>query len=103
MNLVGALSIASGGLANITRQLNVISQNVANAGTPGYARELTQQQSLTADGIGMGVRSLPTTRATDEWLTGETLLQNATVAGLTTQQNALAAIDAVSGTPGSSV
>ena len=100
MSLVGALSIASGGLANITRQLNVISQNVANAGTPGYARELTQQQSLTADGIGMGVRSLPTTRATDEWLTGETLLQNATVAGLTTQQNALAAIDAVSGTPG---
>lgn len=99
MNLNGALSIASGGLANITRQLNVVSQNVANAATPGYARELAQQQSVTADGIGMGVRTLPTIRATDDLLSGEILRQNATVAGLTTQQNALAAIDAVAGTP----
>lgn len=99
MNLNGALSIASGGLANITRQLNVVSQNVANAGTPGYARELAQQQSITADGIGMGVRTLATTRATDELLSGEILHQNATVAGLTTRQNAMSAIDAASGTP----
>ena len=101
MSLIGAMSIASGGLANIGRQLGVVSQNVANAGTPGYARELASQENITASGIGMGVRSLATTRTTDALLTGETLVQNATVAGLTTQQNALAAIDAVAGTPGS--
>ncbi len=100
MNLDAALAIASGGLANITRELDVVSQNVANAGTPGYAREVASQQSITAGGVGMGVRTLPTQRQTDDLLQAGLLAQNAAVSGLTTRQTALQAIDQVQGTPG---
>ena len=100
MNLDTALSIASGGLANINRQLDLISQNVANASTPGYAREVAAQQSATADGTGIGVRTLPTGRQTDDLLQASLLTQNATVAGLTTRQTALQALDQLQGTPG---
>jgi flagellar hook-associated protein 1 FlgK len=100
MSLDAALSIASSGLANINRQLDLVSQNVANAGTPGYAREVAAQQSVTAGGVGMGVRSLPTRRETDDLLQSGLIQQNAVVAGLTTRQAALQAIDQVQGTPG---
>ena len=35
-----------------TARWRVVSQNVANAGTPGYAAEIATQRSLTADGAG---------------------------------------------------
>ena len=100
MSIQGALSIATGGLANINRQMAVVSQNVANASTPGYSVEIGTQQSLTAGGEGMGVRSGPAIRMVDATMQAEAYRQNATVAGLQTQQNALQAIDAVQGTPG---
>ena len=61
MSLNSALSIASGGLANINAQFALISQNVANAATPGYAAEVGNQQDLTSEGIPLGVRTAPTT------------------------------------------
>ena len=100
MTLSAALSNATGGLAVIARDLALISQNVANAATPGYAREIAAQQSITADGQGMGVRSLPESRAVDVLLAQASLDQSATVAGLSARQTALQAIDAVRGTPG---
>ena len=100
MRLDGALSIATGGLANVNRQMAIVSQNVANASTPGYAAEIATQTSVTADGEGLGVRSGPAIRNLDTLLQAELFSQNATVAGLQTQQTALAAIDAVQGTPG---
>jgi flagellar hook-associated protein 1 FlgK len=45
MRLDGALSIATGGLANVNRQMAIVSQNVANASTPGYASEVATQTS----------------------------------------------------------
>ena len=65
MNIDGALSIATGGLANINRQMALVSQNVANASTPGYAAEISTQQSVTANGEGLGVRSGPAIRDID--------------------------------------
>ncbi len=100
MSLDGALSIASGGLANVNRQMALISQNVANASTPGYAAETSTQQSLTADGQGMGVHSGPATRDVDAALQGQVRHQNAAVAGLQTRQTALQALDATQGAPG---
>jgi flagellar hook-associated protein 1 FlgK len=100
VNIDGALSIATGGLANINRQMALVSQNVANASTPGYATEVSTQQSIAANGEGLGVRSGPAIRDIDTALQAETFSQNATVAGLQTRQNALQAIDAVQGTPG---
>jgi flagellar hook-associated protein 1 FlgK len=102
MNLDGALSIATGGLANINRQMALVSQNVANASTPGYSVEVATQQSATADGQGLGVRSGPAIRTIDTALQAEVFSQNATVAGLQTRQNALQALDATQGVPGQS-
>jgi flagellar hook-associated protein 1 len=100
VTISAALSIATGGLANINSQLALVSQNVANASTPGYSAEIATQQSLAADGVGLGVRTGPATRDVDTALQAEVFSQNATVAGLQTRQNALQAIDAVQGTPG---
>ena len=63
MSLGAALSIATGRLANVTRQLALVSHNVANASTPGMSVETATQQSLTAGGVGMGVLTGPATRA----------------------------------------
>ena len=100
MGLSAALSIAAGGLANVQSQLALVSHNVANASTPGYAAEVGTQQSLDADGTGYGVRTSPATRNIDMALQAQVFSQNATVAGLQTRQSALQAIDAVQGTPG---
>jgi flagellar hook-associated protein 1 FlgK len=100
VTIAAALSIATGGLANINSQLALVAQNVANASTPGYAAEVATQQSIVADGVGLGVRTGPATRDVDAALQAEVFSQNATVAGLQTRQSALQAIDAVQGTPG---
>jgi flagellar hook-associated protein 1 FlgK len=96
-----ALSIATGGLANINRQLAVVSQNVANASTASYTREVATQTSVTASGIGMGVRSGPVQRDLNTQLQTSLLTQNSVVSALQTRQTALQTIDAVQGTVGS--
>ena len=101
MGLDAALSIASGGLANINAHFALISQNVANAATPGYATEIGNQQALTADGIGLGVRTNAATLQIDLALQASVVQQNATVTGLQTTQTSLQAIDSVLGAPGS--
>ena len=101
MSLDSALSIASGGLANINAQFALISQNVANAATPGYATELSTQEAMTADGVGVGVRTGPATLQIDQALQTSLTQQNALVSNASTTQTALQAIDSVLGTPGS--
>jgi flagellar hook-associated protein 1 FlgK len=100
MGLDTALSIASGGLANVNAQLALVAQNVANAGTPAYAVETGTQQEITAGGIGLGVHTGAATRQIDQALQASAVQQNATVSGLATTQTALQAIDIVLGTPG---
>ncbi len=100
MSLDSALSIASGGLANINAQFATISQNVANAATPAYAVEISNQQAITADGVGMGVKTGPATLQIDQAMQSSLINQNAIVSGEQTTQTALQAIDSVSGTPG---
>ncbi len=100
MSLESALGIAGSGVANVARELAIISRNVANASTPDYAREIATQTSVTADGVGMGVAAGPVSRAIDLQLQRQVLRQGGTVAGLATSQSALQAIDAVQGSPG---
>ncbi|MDE2581519.1 MAG: flagellar hook-associated protein FlgK [Rhodospirillales bacterium] len=100
MSLDAALSIASSGLANVSAQLALVSHNVANAGTPGYAAETGTQSARDAGGVGMGVATGPAIRLIDTQLQATVQAQSATVASLTTRQGALQAIDAVQGTPG---
>jgi flagellar hook-associated protein 1 FlgK len=101
VSLGSALSIASGGLANINAQFQLISQNVANAATPGYAVEIATQQAITADGVGIGVHVGPAVLQIDKALQTSVIQQNAVVSGSQTTETALQAIDSVLGTPGS--
>lgn len=100
MSLESALSIAGSGLAVVQRQISVVSQNVANASTTGYVREVATQTSLAAGDQPSGVRSGPTLRALDGPLQASLLSQNAAVSGLQTTSNALSAVDAAQGTVG---
>ena len=100
MSLDGSLSIAASGLRNINRHLAVVAQNVANVGTPGYAREILPQSSVTADGQGMGVRTAVARRQIDLHMQQAALQQGSTVAGLDVHSAGLASIDVVHGTIG---
>ena len=101
MGLSSALAIASSGLGNIDAQFALLSENVANASTPGYAVEVSSQQNVTAEGIGLGVHVGPATLQIDQTLQASLTQQNSTVAGLQTTQASLQLIDNVLGTPGS--
>jgi flagellar hook-associated protein 1 len=100
MSIDSALSISSGGLANISAQLALLSQNISNAGTPDYAREVGTQDSQSTGGLEMGVRTGASGRQIDLALQKAAFSQDAKVLNLTTQQTALQSIDAVQGVPG---
>lgn len=100
MSLEGSLNAAASGLSAINRHLSVVSQNVANVGTPGYARQVLPQSAMAADGQGMGVRAGVAQRQIDLHLQLASLRQASTVAGLDVRGKALAAIDAVHGATG---
>jgi flagellar hook-associated protein 1 len=100
VTISSALSIATGGLSNVNAQLALVSLNVANASTPGYAEETGTQWDVVADGQGLGVHTGPATRDVNTALQSEVFSQNGAVAGLQTRQTALQSIDAVMGTPG---
>ena len=97
MNLTGVLDSAWSGLDAASRRLAVVSQNVANAGTAGYARESAATQDVPGSA---GTRLGLTTRATDDVLQAGLFHAGAQQAALETQNTALSAIDQVSGTPG---
>ncbi len=98
--LSASLDIAGSGLAAVQRELALVSQNIANAGTAGYATETAAQSALVAGGQGMGVITQPAIAASDPALQAELLAQVSQVSGLATQQAALKPIDQVAGTPG---
>ncbi len=100
MSLTGALSIASGGLANINYQLGIVSNNVANASTPDYAAETANQESVTAGSQPMGVRTEAATRAINLAMQQAAFQQGTAVSDLTTTTTSLQTIDSVLGTPG---
>jgi flagellar hook-associated protein 1 FlgK len=101
MTLDGVIHQAASGLANIQAELANVSQNVANANTPGYSVETVAPQSAVAGGTGDGVRTGIATRNVDATLQAEVFASGATVADNQARSGVLAAIDQVSGTPGS--
>lgn len=100
MSLGSVLSIAGSGLAAINAQLALVSHNVANAATPGYAAETAANHSAVAGNVPLGVISGPAQRAVDQALQTSVLAQNANTSGLQTRSDALAEIVATQGTPG---
>ena len=101
MSLQGALSIATGGLDNISYGMSVLSQNIANASTPQYALETATQTSVTAGGQGDGVASGITIAASDPALQNQVAAQTADSSAASTTSNALSTLQSVLGTVGS--
>lgn len=101
MSLIGTLGAAASGLDSIAKQLAVVSQNVANASTPGYTRETLPVQDAGVSGVALGVRTGPASRSLDVALQSRLLESSAGVAAGKAHADALAGLDAASGKPGS--
>ncbi|RYI34643.1 MAG: flagellar hook-associated protein FlgK, partial [Acetobacteraceae bacterium] len=71
MSVTSALAGALSGLAANSRQAEILSSNVANATTPGYARRQVSLGSAALAGFGQGVQVLGITRDVDKQLLGE--------------------------------
>ena len=100
MSLDAALGIANGGLSVISQGFGVISNNVANANTTGYATEQTTQTDLDAGGLGIGVGGGPTQLAQDAALAAQVAAQSATAGGAAVTDSALSALQPALGTVG---
>ena len=100
MSLDSVINTAWSGLDAASRRLQVVSQNVANAGTAGYAREIASTRAVVAGNAGEGTRVNLVGRATDDLLQSGVFHANAQGAALDTRNTALAAVDAASGTVG---
>ncbi|MCU0902333.1 MAG: flagellar hook-associated protein FlgK [Tabrizicola sp.] len=71
MSVTSALAGALSGLSAASRQAEILSSNVANATTPGYARRQVSLGSAVLAGHGQGVQINGVTRDVDRHLLGE--------------------------------
>lgn len=77
MSITSALSSALSGLSVTSRQAEILSSNVANAATPGYARRELGLRSTILAGTGQGVAATGVTRNVDRALLAERRLAQA--------------------------
>ncbi len=97
MSLNASLDIATSGIDAVNAQLSVVSQNLSNAATPGYATESLSQQNLVFGGMPGGVQTGVATISINTELQQQVFSQNGQVAGFGVTQSALQPIDAVQG------
>lgn len=98
MSISSALSNALSGLSANAKSAEVVSGNLANALTPGYAaRELAL--SAQGDGRGGGVRVDGITRRVDAGLLAERRLADAEMAHANTRAGFLSRLEGVTGSP----
>ena len=93
MSLNGIAASAVSALHTNSAALGVVSNNISNLNTPGYARRVVNLQTLSAGGQLMGVDVASIQRITDQFLSQEQLsagggsAQYDTMAGLFSQLN----------------
>ena len=100
MGLEASLSIANSGLTAISAALALVSQNVSNASTPGYALEIGGTESLDAGSLPSGTRQVVPQLASDPALQNQLSDVSAEVSGNGVTSGVLAGIDAALGTVG---
>ncbi len=71
MSVTSALASALTGLSATSRQAEIVSSNVANAATPGYARREVSLGAHVLGGTGQGVQVKGVTRQIDQFLMGD--------------------------------
>ncbi|TPE53653.1 flagellar hook-associated protein FlgK [Amaricoccus solimangrovi] len=100
MSISSALNNAASGLRAASKLAGTISGNVSNALTAGYAARATELSSLSAGGLGSGVRVVATTRAENAYLTSERRLAQASAAASGARSDAEARLVAAMGEAG---
>ncbi|WP_374376590.1 flagellar hook-associated protein FlgK, partial [Tabrizicola sp.] len=101
MSVTSALAGALSGLSATSRQAEILSSNVANATTPGYARRQVSLGSAVLAGHGQGVQVLGVTRDVDKQLLGERRLAQASGGDRDVRATFLARMEQALGTPDS--
>lgn len=100
MSLNGIASSALTALKTNSAALAVVSNNVANINTEGYARRVVQQQTLAPGGQLMGVDIASVQRVVDRFLQQESLSAGAGSAQYGAQANLFAQLNSILGGPG---
>ncbi|MBU6298269.1 MAG: hypothetical protein KJS68_08480, partial [Alphaproteobacteria bacterium] len=100
MSLNGIMSSALSALQTNSSALSVVSNNVANLNTAGYARRVVNFQTLSAGGQLAGVDIADVQRVVDQYLNQEALSAGASSANYDTQSSIFDQINALLGSPG---
>jgi flagellar hook-associated protein 1 FlgK len=100
MSITGALFNALTGLTATSRGIEVVSSNVANARTEGYARRELLLESQTLGSHGTGVRVIGVQRMVDQGILADLRLADAAVAAGDTRLAFHNRIGGLVGTPG---
>ena len=101
MSITLALQNSLSGLVAAQAGLAVVSQNVANANTVGYSRQIAGLEAQIIAGRASGVRISGIERVVDEFLVGELQAQRSVLGAATAVEQFLTEIQARFGTPGS--
>lgn len=96
---IASLDAALSGLRVSQQQISVISNNVANVGTPGYTRKILPQSSQAIQGVTVGVLSETIIRNVDLNLERDLWTQVSAVGELDIQQTYLNRIQQFHGPP----
>ena len=101
MSVTSALAGALSGLSATSRQAEILSSNVANAATPGYARRQVSLGSAVLAGHGQGVQVMGVTRDVDRQLLGERRIAEAGSGDRDVRAGFLKRVEQAVGTPDS--
>lgn len=103
MSISTAFSNAASGLAASARAVQVVSANIANAMTPGYATRSLDLVASTLGGSSGGVRLLGLSRSVDTALLGFSRDSRAAAAGAQTLADYRQAMETALGLPGQGI
>jgi flagellar hook-associated protein 1 len=100
VSLNGIAGSAISALKTNSAALGVVANNVSNLNTPGYARRIVNQQTLSAAGQLMGVDIASIQRVTNQFLTQESLAAGGSSSQYNTMTDLFAQLNGMLGGPG---
>src|SRR3954469_2645748 len=87
MSLTLALNTALSGLQVAQSAIQVTSNNITNANTPGYSRKIANLETVVLGNTGAGVNMASVTRQVDNYLAREARSSSSDLTSLTTQNS----------------
>ncbi len=100
MSLNGIAASAITALKTNSAALSVVANNVANLNTPGYARRIVNQQTLSAGGQLMGVDIATIQRVSNQFLVQEQLAASGAASQFDTMADLFSQLNGLLGSPG---